>query len=344
MFDEVKLMQVLGSTDNLQRTIANVKDAALNRDALRQTSFAYFSNDPYFDDLREKIIKPILRCQPDGVQLKVWVAACKNGDEAYGTAIMLDEAMRELGIVKDYKVFATDIDRSAIATAGQGFFPKLLENHISQERLQRYFVPKGNGYRISRDIRTRIAFCPFDFLSRSNTKIDFAVCKRSLAEEYTPQTQRMVLDSISMLLKPGCMLYSSSLDVQTELSDSFTKLDIIDRIYVRSGSAAAVETPEPRSSLDIDDDIRVFTPHSERTAAVREVDEERDSADSRVIANLEARIETLLARNYELSCENEQLTESNRQYKSDNEALREQIKRRSRTFIENEVLMGMLDD
>ena len=70
-----------------------------------------FRDPPYFRALRETVV-PMLRTYPS---LKVWVAGCSTGEEAYSLAILL----REEGLLERTLIYATDIN-PARAAEGRG--------------------------------------------------------------------------------------------------------------------------------------------------------------------------------------------------------------------------------
>src|SRR3984957_11198662 len=66
--------------------------------------------DPaYFLALRERVV-PLLRTYPS---LKVWVAGCSAGEEAYSLAILL----REEGLLSKTIIYATDINSGTLQKA-----------------------------------------------------------------------------------------------------------------------------------------------------------------------------------------------------------------------------------
>ena len=55
-------------------------------------------------------------------ELRVWVAGCATGEEAYTFAILLFELMTELKKPLSLKIFATDLDLEAIERARVGVY------------------------------------------------------------------------------------------------------------------------------------------------------------------------------------------------------------------------------
>jgi chemotaxis protein methyltransferase CheR len=73
-----------------------------------------FRDPAYFLALREQVV-PLLRTYPS---LKVWVAGCSSGEEAYSLAILL----REEGLLDKTLIYATDINPQTLQKAAAGVY------------------------------------------------------------------------------------------------------------------------------------------------------------------------------------------------------------------------------
>lgn len=73
-----------------------------------------FRDPNYFLALRERVL-PVLRTYPS---LKIWVAGCSTGEEAYSLAILL----REEGLLSRSLIYATDINMHALERAQAGVY------------------------------------------------------------------------------------------------------------------------------------------------------------------------------------------------------------------------------
>ena len=71
---------------------------------------SFFRDPDYFEVLKERVIKTLIQNGQKSEQIRVWVAGCSTGEEAYSIAILFMEAMEELNIRRDIKIFATDLD------------------------------------------------------------------------------------------------------------------------------------------------------------------------------------------------------------------------------------------
>jgi chemotaxis protein methyltransferase CheR len=73
-----------------------------------------FRDPEYFRAMRQQVV-PLLRTYPS---LKVWVAGCSTGEEAYSFAILL----REEGLLARTLIYATDINAHALEKAEAGVY------------------------------------------------------------------------------------------------------------------------------------------------------------------------------------------------------------------------------
>jgi chemotaxis protein methyltransferase CheR len=83
-------------------------------DALTVPVSEMFRDPLYFRAIRRHVV-PLLRTYPS---LKIWVAGCSTGEEAYSLAILL----REEGLLARSIVYATDINPGSLAVAEAGVY------------------------------------------------------------------------------------------------------------------------------------------------------------------------------------------------------------------------------
>ena len=72
--------------------------------------------------MEREIIPRILHGKTSKDQIRVWVAGCATGEEAYSLAMMLAEQTDHVDDAPTVQIFATDIDEDAIAAARSGFY------------------------------------------------------------------------------------------------------------------------------------------------------------------------------------------------------------------------------
>lgn len=104
------------------RTLSQLQDKILHDPAVFRPLLDFLTvqvsemfRDPgYFRALREQVI-PLLRTYPS---LKVWVAGCSSGEEAYSLAILLHEE----GLLDKTIIYATDINPQTLQVAAAGVY------------------------------------------------------------------------------------------------------------------------------------------------------------------------------------------------------------------------------
>ena len=190
---------------------------------IRVTNF--FRDKDAFEILREKILPVITKNKSYENPVRVWVAGCSTGEEAYSLAIMLHEYAQ--GVKNNYKVqiFATDIDSSAIDIARVGSYPDNIAVDVSPERLSRYFVKKGNTYKIKDEIREMVVFS-LQNVTRDPpfSRIDLISC-RNLLIYLGAALQKKVLPVFRYALNPGGALFLGSSENVGDSVDAFSVID-----------------------------------------------------------------------------------------------------------------------
>ena len=102
-----------------------------------------FFRDPEAMAELEDVWLPELFHRSTNREIRFWVAGCSTGEEAYSIAIITKEVMEKLGVSRDIKIFATDIDRDAIVTAGTGIYPEGIIADLTPRITNKYFYHKG---------------------------------------------------------------------------------------------------------------------------------------------------------------------------------------------------------
>ncbi|PZX45915.1 two-component system CheB/CheR fusion protein [Roseinatronobacter thiooxidans] len=196
---------------------------------------SFFRDKPVFTHLATKAIPDLVRDLPEGRPLRVWVAGCSTGEEAYSIAILCLEAMEAAKSDAQLQILASDIDPEAIAAARTGFYPKEIEADISPERLKRFFVPEKGGYRVTLALRDVIVFTVADLLSDPPfSKIDLVSCRNVLIY-LGPEAQKRVIARCCFALRPRGLLLLGTAEMPGESDGCFASEDKDARLWRRIG-------------------------------------------------------------------------------------------------------------
>ncbi len=114
----------------------------------------FFREPEAWEALARQVIAPLVREHDHEAPVRVWVAGCATGEEAYSLAILLCEELQAAEKVCGLQIFASDIDLDALAFARAGVYPENIAADVSPERLRRFFVkgrtPIGSTRRSAR--------------------------------------------------------------------------------------------------------------------------------------------------------------------------------------------------
>jgi two-component system CheB/CheR fusion protein len=78
----------------------------------------FFRDREAFEAVEREIIPELFKDKGSTDEVRVWVAACSTGEEAYSLAMLLADHAADMPQPPPFQVFASDIDNGAIAQAG----------------------------------------------------------------------------------------------------------------------------------------------------------------------------------------------------------------------------------
>ena len=191
----------------------------------------FFRDAEAFQRLRDDVIPELFKkARPDQV-LRVWVAACATGEEAYSIAILLQEHIRKNDLKTDYKVFATDIHKGALQKSAMGVYSDESVEGMEQEYLDRYFRQRKSQHHIVRELRQKVVFAAHNvFHDAPFTQLDLITCRNMLIYFQT-NAQRKTLSLFHFGLKAGGVLFLGPSETPGEIADEFQVIDKEWRIY-----------------------------------------------------------------------------------------------------------------
>jgi two-component system CheB/CheR fusion protein len=191
----------------------------------------FFRDKEAFEIIREKVIPEIIENKLQVDTFKVWVVGCATGEEAYSIAILIVEQLTELKKNLEVKIFASDIDKSALLHASKGIYPESISQDVSKERLEKFFTKQGNQYKVRDNIRKMLIFADHDIVKQPPYgKIDFISC-RNLLIYINPILQKKILSSLHFCLNLGGYLFLGPSESLGDLKKSFIEVNKKFRIF-----------------------------------------------------------------------------------------------------------------
>jgi len=184
----------------------------------------FFRNEEAFRLLERKVLPELVRQKPKGSTLRVWIAGCATGEEAYSIAILLHELASRAGDLQ-VKIFATDVHRGSLEVAARGVYGEEAVANVSNDRLERYFWRHGKSYQVVPDLRQMIVFAPHDVIRDAPfTRVDLISC-RNLLIYLQPAAQQKVLSLFHFALNRGGVVFLGPSETLGLLSHDFETVD-----------------------------------------------------------------------------------------------------------------------
>ena len=205
------------------------------------TGFFYIPSA--FAALEEHVIPELFEGKGPHDTLRIWVAGCGTGEEAYSAAILLHEFALRHGGSPDIHIYATDNNEKALAIARRGLYPRRIESEMSPSCLQRYFAPEGDNFRVIPEVRVAIQFSTHTSLFDSNVRpLDLIICRQLLDDLETMRKAQIVSFFERSLLEGGYLFLGNATSAK-ELLDEFELVNSNHHIY-RLNALPNVESEE----------------------------------------------------------------------------------------------------
>ena len=147
----------------------------------------FFRTPEAFETLEDSVIPSLFENKAPDDEVRVWVAGCATGEEAYSLAILLHEYARTLEAPPSIQVFATDVDTEGLATARAGVYPPTIAADVPAPRLDRFFQQEDDQYRVTPSLRNSVVFAEHNLIEDPPfSNLDLVCCRNLLI--YLDQT------------------------------------------------------------------------------------------------------------------------------------------------------------
>lgn len=219
----------------------------------------FFRDGEVWDSVRDEIIKPLLMKSVSDDYIRVWCAGCSTGEEPYTIAMLLLDVLDELDIKRAVKVFASDVDPSAIAVGATGIYPDSVMSEIPPKMLARYFTRLNDGsYQVSPELRGTVVFATHNLIQDPPfSNMDLVSCRNTLIYLHA-ETQQKTLAFFHFALKMNAYLLLGSAETTGNFANYFATIDSRLRIYQKKkdlripvtslqNREVRREVPKPRS-------------------------------------------------------------------------------------------------
>ncbi|SEM95760.1 two-component system, chemotaxis family, CheB/CheR fusion protein [Loktanella fryxellensis] len=239
-------MSILGiatSQDYLRHLIDAPAEADLLFSSILINVTSFFRDADVFQTLRETVIPDLVTQVGAQATLRIWVAGCSTGEEAYSVAIVLHDTMERLNIWPSVSIFATDIDEDALRVARRGEYGNDIADQMPVSILQRHFRPRADGYVVNDTLRNMIRFSNQSLIKDPPfSQLDMVTCRNVLIYLEKP-LQRAVISAFHYGLRENGLLVLGNSEAINNGKSLFTDVSRSARVFSR--------LPGPPARLDL---------------------------------------------------------------------------------------------
>jgi two-component system, chemotaxis family, CheB/CheR fusion protein len=211
---------------------------ALYQDILINVT-SFFRDPDSFELLKREVFPTITTGKSPGVPVRIWIAGCSTGEEAYSIAICLLEYLTRRMLHLPIQIYATDVSETAIDYARSGFYTLSQVANVSIDRLNQFFVPVEGGYQISKSVRELCVFARQNLINDPPfSRMDLISCRNVLIY-LGSSLQKKLLPMFHYGLNPTGFLMLSGSETVGDFLDLFNLVDKKNKIYSKKSPAIA---------------------------------------------------------------------------------------------------------
>ncbi|NTV91222.1 MAG: chemotaxis protein CheB, partial [Clostridiales bacterium] len=200
---------------------------------------SFFRDPEAFETLKSLVFPAIMKNRAPGEPVRIWVAGCSTGEEAYSIAIVLMEFLGDDAVNTPIQIFASDINDMLIEKARAGIYPESINADVSLERLRRFFVKVDGGYQINKICRDLCIFARHEMSNDPPFSRMNLICCRNVIIYFGSAMKKRLFPVFHYSLKEKGFLFLGASESVGSYANLFNLADKKHKLY----SKKAITTP-----------------------------------------------------------------------------------------------------
>jgi two-component system CheB/CheR fusion protein len=218
---------------------------ALGEDFLIKVT-EFFRESTAWKPLEQEVLPKIVETLGPGQPLRVWVAGCATGEEAYSMGMALLEFISKGGLDIKVNIIGSDLDYPALEAARGGSYAESITTVLKPNLLARYFVRTDGGrFLVRKELRERVMFSQHNLIADPPFSHMHLISCRNLLIYLKPEVQDKLLRMFHFALNPEGYLFLGKSETVGESHEFFTPFDRQHRIYRASPTKRKVPVKFP---------------------------------------------------------------------------------------------------
>ena len=194
---------------------------------------SFFRDAASWEYVRNEVVPKIVADKKPQENIRVWVAGCAGGHEAYTSAMVVAEAVGSEQFRDRVKIYATDVDEEALNQARQASYSQSDVESIPSDLLEKYFEKSNGNYVFRKDLRRSVIFGRNDLTKDEPiSRIDLLVCRNTLMY-FNAETQSRILAHYHFALNSSGYLFLGKGEMLLTRANIFNPVDLRRRVFTK---------------------------------------------------------------------------------------------------------------
>lgn len=223
--------------------VSSPAGAAARRDMLSHltTNFTrFFRENHHFEHLKTDVLPELLNRARNGGRVRIWSAACSDGQEPYSIALTVLSMMPNAADY-DFRILATDIDPKILALAKAGAYDATALETVNPAMRKQFFAEIDAGgrqkWQVDERVKRLITFNELNLMAQWPFKGQFDVifCRNVVIYFDEPTQMKIWSRFAGMLTTKGHLYIGHSERVSGDAKSSFDNIGITTYRYTGKG-------------------------------------------------------------------------------------------------------------
>ncbi len=191
-------------------------------DAMTTNESMFFRDNKPFEQFKTVVLPQIMQNNAASKKIRIWSAACSNGQEPYSLAMIIKEQGAKLA-GWNIEIIATDICRKVLDKAKEGVYSQFeVQRGLPITMLVKYFEQKASQWQLKPEIRQMVKFQEKNLLDSfaAMGKFDVILCRNVLIY-FDENTKREVLTNLHNVLNNNGFLFLGSTETVFGVNDKY---------------------------------------------------------------------------------------------------------------------------
>jgi len=214
-------------------------------EAMTTNESSFFRDKRPFEEFKTSILPDLIAERKISKKLRIWCAACSNGQEPYSIVMSLRENFPEL-IDWNIQIVGTDLCTKALHRAEAGVYSQFeVQRGLPVQLLMKYFEQCEQGWKIKSDFDVGIQWKHLNLLEdfKHLGMFDIVFCRNVLIY-FEPDLKKNILDRIRNQMNSSGVLLLGAAETVLGISDHYSKLPECQSAIYRVSGQKTQETQE----------------------------------------------------------------------------------------------------